>query len=173
LTTTLTVLKVTEKVGRKWALQISVIIFLIGSILMTVATHQLSYIYSGRVLTGLGCGVITATVPSYIAELSVPSIRGILTGLFEIAYQVGAVVGFWINYGITQNIPSSSDKSWRIPIAFQLVPGGLLFIGGFFLHESPLWLLRKKRDEQAYKTLVELRKLPLEHPCNSLFLCWL
>src|SRR3569833_2609184 len=86
---------------------------------MTAASYQLSFICkydidrglilvtliledSGRVLTGLACGGITATVPSYIAELAVPSIRGILTGLFEAAYQVGSVIGFWINYGITR-----------------------------------------------------------------------
>jgi MFS family permease len=121
---------------------------------------------AGRVLTGLGCGAITATVPSYIAELSIPSIRGMLTGLFEVAYQIGSVIGFWINYGITQNMSSSSANSWRIPMAFQLVPSVVLLIGGFFLHESPLWLMRKDKLEQAHKSLVDLRKLPLEDPCK-------
>lgn len=64
---------------------------------MVVATNDLAYIFAGRALTGWGCGVITATVPSYIAELSISSIRGILTGLFEVTYQSGALVGFWIN----------------------------------------------------------------------------
>ncbi|KFY27362.1 hypothetical protein V491_00933 [Pseudogymnoascus sp. VKM F-3775] len=155
---------ITERLGRKWALQINVVVFIIGSILMTVATNQLSLIYVGRVLTGLGCGAITATVPSYIAELSIPSIRGMLTGLFEVAYQIGAVIGFWINYGITQHISSSSVNSWRIPMAFQLVPSVALLVGGFFLHESPLWLMRKDKLERAHKSLVGLRKLPLEHP---------
>lgn len=36
--------EVTEKIGRKWALQANVVLFLIGAILMTAATHQLSYI---------------------------------------------------------------------------------------------------------------------------------
>ncbi|KAI1078295.1 general substrate transporter [Whalleya microplaca] len=154
---------ITERVGRKWALQTSVLVFIIGAILMTVATHQLSYIYAGRVLTGLGCGAITATVPSYIAELSIPPIRGILTGLFEVVYQIGSVIGFWINYGISQHMSSSNSASWRIPMAFQLVPAGLLFIGGFFLHESPLWLMRNEKNEQAYKALEDLRKLPRDH----------
>lgn len=102
-------------------------------------------------------------MPSYIAELSVPSIRGILTGLFEVAYQIGSVVGFWINYGITQNMSTTSSASWRIPMAFQLVPAGLLLIGGFFLHESPIWLMRKEKTEEALKTLESLRKLPSDH----------
>ncbi|PNY23276.1 quinate permease [Tolypocladium capitatum] len=153
----------TEKVGRKWALQANVVVFLIGAILMIAATHQLSYIYAGRVLTGIACGAITATVPSYIAELSIVSIRGILTGLFEVAYQAGSLVGFWINYGINQNMDPTSTASWRVPMAVQIIPAGVILIGGFFLHESPLWLMRKGREEDATKALESLRKLPRDH----------
>lgn len=105
-------------------------------------------------------------MPSYIAELSVPSIRGILTGLFEVAYQIGSLVGFWINYGITQHLDPTTVASWRIPVAVQLIPAGLLFFGGFFLHESPLWLLRKDKEAQAYKTLEFLRRLPVDSQCE-------
>ncbi|CAI7580203.1 hypothetical protein N7533_009886 [Penicillium manginii] len=153
----------TERLGRKWALQINVFIFIIGAVLMTAATHQLGLIYAGRVLTGIGCGAITAAVPSYIAELSIPSIRGILTGFFECAYQIGSLIGFWINYGITQNISATSSTSWRIPMAVQLIPGCILLVGGFFLHESPLWLMRKERHAEAHQALETLRKLPIEH----------
>jgi MFS family permease len=58
---------------------------------------NLAYIYAGRSICGFAVGGITGTVPSYISELSIPSIRGRLTGLFEIAYQLGTVIGFWIN----------------------------------------------------------------------------
>jgi MFS family permease len=114
-------------------------------------------------LTGIGCGAITAAVPSYIAELSIPSIRGILTGFFECAYQIGSLIGFWINYGITQNMSATSSTSWRVPMAVQLIPGCILLVGGFFLHESPLWLMRKERHAEAHQALETLRKLPIEH----------
>lgn len=142
-------------------------VFIVGALLMTVATDQLSFMYAGRALTGLGCGAITATVPSYIAELSVPSIRGILTGLFETSYQLGSLVGFWINYGITQTMSPDSVASWRIPMAVQLAPAGVLLICGFWLHESPLWLMRQGKEDQAYRALESLRKLPAEHECKS------
>lgn len=122
------------------------------------------FIDAGRVLTGIGCGAITATVPSYIAELSIPSIRGILTGFFECAYQIGSVIGFWINFGITENMSTKSSTSWRIPMGVQLIPAVILFIGGFFLHESPLWLMRKERNDEAYRALETLRRLPVDHP---------
>jgi hypothetical protein len=52
-------------------------------------------------------------------------------------------------------------------MAVQLIPATVLFIGIFFLHESPLWLMRKNKQDQANRTLVELRNLPLEHPCKG------
>ncbi|RYP64669.1 hypothetical protein DL769_006577 [Monosporascus sp. CRB-8-3] len=155
---------VTEKIGRKWALESNVFLFLVGAVLMTATSGNLSMLYAGRALTGVGCGAITATVPSYIAELSVPSIRGILTGLFEITYQVGSLVGFWINYGITQNIAVDSPASFRIPMAVQFVPAVPLFVGTIFLHESPLWLMRKGKAARARRALEGLRHLPVDHP---------
>ncbi|KAI5865417.1 general substrate transporter [Durotheca rogersii] len=152
---------ITEKVGRKWALSINVLVFNVGAVLMVATSGNLGMIYAGRALTGVGCGAVTATVPSYIAELSVPSIRGIMTGLFEITYQIGSLVGFWINYGISQNIPATDAASWRIPMAVQLIPAVPLFAGCFFLHESPLWLMRKGRAEQAHRALEALRHLPV------------
>lgn len=128
---------------------------------------ELTYcIDAGRALTGLACGFITATVPSYIAELSVSSIRGILTGLFEIAYQIGSVIGFWINYGIDETLNPTASTSWRIPMAVQIIPSAILLFGGFFLHESPLWLFRKGKDERGTNALEELRHLPRDHQCE-------
>lgn len=45
----------------------------------------------------MGAGSITAVLPTYIAELSPPAIRGQLTGLFECAYQAGSLIGFWVS----------------------------------------------------------------------------
>ncbi|TDZ58521.1 Quinate permease [Colletotrichum trifolii] len=154
---------ITERVGRKWALIISNLVFIAGAVPMVAATNDLASMYAGRALTGWGCGVITATVPSYIAELSIPSIRGILTGLFEVTYQTGSLIGFWINYGINQNMNPQSSASWRLPMAVQLIPAGALLVGGFFLHESPLWLYRKGREQEGSKALVALRHLPIDH----------
>jgi len=54
--------------------------------------------------------------------------------------------------------------TWRIPFAIQLIPGGLLFAGTFFLKESPRYLLKRHRLEEATKNLCWLRMLPASHP---------
>lgn len=82
-----------ESVGRRLALMVATVVFIVGAILLTVATDQLSYVYAGRALVGLGVGGITCAAPAMLAEISVPAVRGQLVGLYEIAYQVGAVVG--------------------------------------------------------------------------------
>ena len=58
---------------------------------------------TGRVAAYLECGAITASVSSYIAELPIPSIHGIFTGVFECAYQIGSAIRFWINFGISES----------------------------------------------------------------------
>lgn len=57
----------------------------------------LGLIYGGRVLAGIGVGGASMIVPIYIAELSPPAIRGRLVGIYELGWQIGGLVGFWIN----------------------------------------------------------------------------
>ncbi|KAK4556907.1 hypothetical protein LTR86_005888 [Recurvomyces mirabilis] len=152
-----------ELLGRKKTIIISDVIFIIGAVLCTVPTHQLGLVYAGRLFTGLGVGGIAAVCPIYISEIAPSAIRGRLTGFFESFYQVGAVIGFWINYGVVHNIPKTSSTAWRIPMGVQIIPAALLAIGIPFLRESPVWLLKKDRTEEAYKVYSYYRNLPVDH----------
>lgn len=102
-------------------------------------------------------------MPVYISECSPPAIRGRLIGIFEILLQFSQIIGFWVNYGVNKNISAASDTQWRIPFALQFVPGTLLVIAMFFQPESPRWLAKKSRWEQAQKVLSRLRNLPEDH----------
>ncbi|KAL8292651.1 hypothetical protein RQP46_001263 [Phenoliferia psychrophenolica] len=146
------------------SLQVIAVVFIISAILQTVATTQLGLIYAGRVIAGLCVGGVTCCAPVYLAELSPPAIRGRLVGFYEISYQIAAVVGFWINYGIVKTIPETNSISWRIPMAVQLIPGGLLLFTSFYLKESPRYLLKMQKPELASRNLCFLRNLPADHP---------
>jgi len=97
-----------------------------------------------------------------ISELAPPAVRGRLVGVYEMGWQIGGLVGFWINYGINKHLPSN-HKQWLIPFAVQLIPAGLLFFGTIWLKESPRWLLTKNKREQAIKNLCWIRQLPSDH----------
>jgi len=151
-----------ELLGRKMTIIISDFFFILGAVL-TVGPVSLGSMYAGRVLTGFGVGGIAAVAPIYVSEMAPPAIRGRLTGFFESFYQVGAVIGFWINYGVTHNLNVNSRMAWRIPFGVQLIPAGLLTIFIPFLKESPVWLLKKDRSEDAIKVYSYVRNLPADH----------
>lgn len=63
--------------------------------------------------------------------------------------------------GISLHIKSGFNV-WRIPLAFQLVPAGLMAIGLLTVRESPRWLASKGRIDEALTNLAYLRKLPTD-----------
>ncbi|KAM3084132.1 hypothetical protein ACMFMF_001489 [Clarireedia jacksonii] len=147
--------------GRRLGLQIFSAVFLLGAGLMLGANGNrgLGLIYGGRVLAGIGVGGASNLTPIYISELAPPAIRGRLVGLYELGWQIGGVVGFWINYGVSTTMPADHAQ-WIIPFAIQLIPAGLMFIGLFFIKESPRWLMSKGKRNEALKNLCWIRKLP-------------
>ncbi|OAG08073.1 MFS quinate transporter-like protein QutD [Paraphaeosphaeria sporulosa] len=155
-----------ELLGRRWTVILSDIVFIVGALFCTIGTvpsRSLGLIYTGRLLTGLGVGGIAAVSPIYIAEISPPAIRGRLTGFFESFYQTGAVIGFSINYGIVHNLDTNDSNAWRIPMAVQLIPAGILALMAPILKESPTWLLKRGREEEAYQVYSFIRMLPADH----------
>ncbi|KAF2033000.1 general substrate transporter [Setomelanomma holmii] len=152
-------------IGRKNSLLLWASIFMVGAGIMLGANGDrgLGLIIGGRVLAGLGVGGCSNMVPIYISELSPPAVRGRLVGIYELGWQIGGLVGFWINYGLSETM-ASTRKQWQIPFAVQLIPGGCLLLGALWLKESPRWLFANNKREQALKNLSWIRNLPADHP---------
>ncbi|KAK2760132.1 hypothetical protein FQN53_007946, partial [Emmonsiellopsis sp. PD_33] len=85
--------------GRKIGLVAAALVFILGAGVMLAANAErgLGVLYGGRVLAGIGVGAGSNIVPIYISELSPPAIRGRLVGVYELGWQIGGLVGFWIN----------------------------------------------------------------------------
>lgn len=77
-------------------------------------------------------------------------------------FQIGAVFGFWIPYGVNRKLPSDNQQ-WMIPFAFQLIPGGVLFFGMFLCKETPRWLAKSGQWEKCLANLAYIRNLPADH----------
>ncbi|KAF0324851.1 MFS quinate transporter [Colletotrichum asianum] len=151
-----------ERFGRKSVILGSAFVFIIGVVLQLIG--KIGLLYGGRALTGLAIGASSTLIPVYIAECSPALIRGRLVGIFEIMLQTALVFGFWVNYGVAQNISSQGNTQWHVPVAVQFVPAGLLLITmPLFCSESPRWLVTKNRKTQARKALSWVRNLPEEH----------
>ncbi|KAK5091177.1 hypothetical protein LTR05_001357 [Lithohypha guttulata] len=146
--------------GRKKGLAIFAAIFTLGAGLMLGVNGDrgLGLLYGGRVLAGIGVGGASNLSPIFCAEIAPPAIRGRLVGLYELSWQIGGLVGFWINYGVDQTM-APSHRQWIIPFAVQLIPAGMLFGGIFLIKESPRWLFMRGRRQEGIRNLCWLRQL--------------
>ncbi|KAI8245982.1 Quinate permease [Colletotrichum sp. SAR 10_96] len=69
------------------------------------------------------------------------------------------MLGFWINYATDQIVANDAKTQWIVPLAFQLVPGVLLFVGMMFCPESPRWLAKGDNYESAERVLAMIQGL--------------
>jgi sugar porter (SP) family MFS transporter len=141
----------TDKLGRKKINVIASLIFVVGSILAAIApdTHSL---IAGRLLLGLAIGIVAATIPLYLAELSPKDKRGRMVTFFQLAITLGILLSYVVGY-----IFGDAENAWRLMFWAGFVPAIILFVGMLLVPESPRWLLTKGRNEEALKVLNQLR----------------
>lgn len=107
---------------------------------------------TARLILGFGIPTCIVSGSSLIGELGYPKERPVLTSLFNVVYFIGQITAAGITFG-TNSIPS--NWAWRIPSFLQMVPSLLQISFILFLPESPRWLIRKDRHEEAYEILVQ------------------
>lgn len=147
----------TSWLGRKWGIIISSLVFCVGAILQVLNVHSLGLFYAGRVISGLGTGGATVMVPMMAAEFAPKELRGRLGAFFQLFFATGVCISYWVTYAASAGISSSSPVQWQVPVGLQLVPGALLGLGMLLIKESPRWLAKKGRNEQAYQSLLWIR----------------
>jgi sugar porter (SP) family MFS transporter len=101
-----------------------------------------------RLIIGIAIGVASYTVPLYISELSPTHARGALVSINQLAITVGIFASYLVDLGF-----ATFDEGWRWMFLVGLVPSLILFVGMFFLPDSPRWLMTYKGEEKARKVL--------------------
>jgi hypothetical protein len=69
-----------------------------------------------------------------------------------------SALSYWINYACS--FMPQQTNSWRIPVAMQLAPAGIMAVIIPFIKESPRWLASKGRNAEALTSLAWVRKRP-------------
>lgn len=151
-----------DKWGRKIALQFNGVVTIIGCIIQACAMGHIEAMYIGRLVAGVGVGGASMVVPLYISENAPRAIRGGLTGLYQLFIATGTCLAFWVNYGALMHL-SGSSRVYIVPLALQALPAVLL-VGCMALNkESPRFLAKQDRWEEANAVLARVRNLPISH----------
>lgn len=144
--------------GRKWALVLGGVIFIVGSLACAMAWSVGSMI-SGRALMGLAIGIAAFTSPLYLSEIASEATRGAMISTYQLMITVGIFLAF-----ISDTLFSYHGQ-WRWMFGVIAIPGVLFVIGVLFLPYSPRWLMMKGRREEALKVLKNLR--PATHDTHA------
>ncbi|KAL4888039.1 general substrate transporter [Aspergillus ambiguus] len=155
--------RINDRLGRRWTLRLATLVYMAGILGQGLCDGNLSGLYASRFVAGLGLGVLTVVPPIYITEIAPKMLRGLLTLQYAACQQLGVVLGFFINYGVTKSYPGR-DKQWMLPTLLQLFPATMWLVGSFMCCESPRWLLYKGKRDEAATTMSKIRQLPVNDP---------
>lgn len=151
-----------DKFGRKLTLQVAGLITIVGCVIQAAASGSLAAMYIGRLVAGVGVGEASMVVPLYISENAPRAIRGGLTGLYQLFIATGTCLAFWVNYGSLMHI-SGSQAVYIVPLVLQALPAVLLCGCMALNKESPRFLAKQDRWEEATAVLARIRNLPASH----------
>ncbi|KAL0442498.1 UNVERIFIED_CONTAM: putative inositol transporter 2 [Sesamum latifolium] len=132
-----------DRYGRRTTILIADFLFFVGAVLMAAAPNP-SLLIVGRVFVGLGVGMASMTSPLYISEASPAKVRGALVSTNGFLITGGQFLSYIINLAFTK-----APGTWRWMLGVAGVPALLQFILMLLLPESPRWLYRKGRKEEA------------------------
>ncbi|KAI1075420.1 general substrate transporter [Whalleya microplaca] len=145
-------------IGRKWLIAIAGSFFLLGGILQVSSSGPtLGTVYGGRVVSGLGLGMTSNVAPIFVAECAPRELRGVMMSLFEMFLVSGGMLAYWTTYGCSLHLESTAVQ-WRTPLSLQIVLAGIVLISALMVPESPRWLAKQNRYDEATRNLCYLRQ---------------
>ncbi|MBS2553254.1 sugar porter family MFS transporter [Catenulispora sp. NL8] len=135
-----------NRIGRRLTIMAAAVVVIIGTIAcVTAGGWQVMMLTRGVI--GIGIGLSSATVPTYLAELAPARVRGALGSLNQLFIVTGILIAFLVDYAL------SSHNNWKGMFLGALIPAVILIVGLLVLPETPRWLLSQGRDAEARAVL--------------------
>lgn len=143
--------KLADVSGRKKVLILTAVLFAVSAVgagwSNTLATFSFF-----RILGGLAIGAASGVAPIYIAEIAPTRLRGRFVSFYQLAIVIGISAAYYSNYFLL----ATGENAWRWMLTAGVVPA-VLFLGFLFMvPESPRWLAKKGRDDEALAVLSQV-----------------
>jgi sugar porter (SP) family MFS transporter len=133
-------------------------VFCFASVIGSAFTQDWQQLFICRLLLGVGMGCKASSIPIFAAENSPASIRGALVMTWQMWTAFGIFLGVSANLALYQ----IGRDAWRLQLGSAFIPTLPLIFGIYLCPESPRWYIKKGRYQDAYKSLVRLRRSELQ-----------
>jgi len=149
--------RLTDIMGRKKVISIAAVIFAVGA-LATGYAPGITALIVGRIVIGIAIGIASFAVPLYIGEISPTKNRGAMVTLNQLMICIGVLVSYISDYAIADD---TNPESWRWMFLVGFIPAVILFVGMFFVPETPRWLISKGREKEGREILQKIEEAEL------------
>ena len=162
---------VADLIGRRGAMLLAGVLFTASIPIMALASGYTPLLL-GRLLQGISGGLIGVVIPLYLAEVLAPERRGRGAAMFQLLLTIGlvlaALIGLYQAHAVddatravshlplaqqAQQLFAVKDHAWRTIFWSCLLPGVVFCAGVLWLSESPRWLARRGRLDDARRSL--------------------
>ncbi|CAN6675107.1 high-affinity glucose transporter Hxt2p [Trichomonascus vanleenenianus] len=149
-----------ERLGRRKTIMLGCAIHIVGGVLQA-SSFGIPQLIVGRLVAGVGNGLITSTLSIWQSETCGALYRGKMIAAQLGILTIGAVVCAWINFGMKF---VNSSFAWRFPVGLQCLFAVLCGSMASWLPESPRWLISRGRTEEGEEVVSLLLKKPVDSP---------
>ncbi|EXF80193.1 sugar porter family MFS transporter [Colletotrichum fioriniae PJ7] len=143
---------ITEWIGYKKTMIVAMVA-MIGAVFIPFFSNGLPMFLAGALIQGIPWGIFQTLAVTYAADICPMSLRGYMTSWVNMCWVIGQLISSGMLRGLLQ-----IDNQWgyRIPFAIQWVWPVPIIIGTLFAPESPWWLVRQNRLEDAREAVRKL-----------------
>ncbi|EQC33064.1 hypothetical protein SDRG_09583 [Saprolegnia diclina VS20] len=141
-----------DKYGRRITICSSAVFYGLGGILLITSSAH-AQVFLARLVQGFGVGNATFALPIFAAEMAPKELRGMLSGLMQMACVTGILLAGVIN-AVIQDV----SQGWRITVGIGLLFPVIVTAGIFCVPESPRWTYKARGRDAAAIMLKQLRR---------------
>lgn len=147
-----------ERFGRSKVLLGIGLTYSLSSILSALAVNY-EMLVVGRFIGGVAFASITVSA-MYIGEIAPADKRGKFVSVNQFMIGLGLLFAFVINYFLVKSLPEATwlnnENIWRVMLGAELIANAVWVFLLLKIPESPRWLIKQGRDEEALKVFAKI-----------------
>lgn len=158
-----------DRFGRKPNLIVASVLLFVSALCSAIPPN-FDVLTWARLIGGVGVGMASVLAPMYISEFAPPQWRGRLVTLYQLSIVLGILIAYFANWVLLQFARGCPEafggqgwlhwtlvaEVWRGMFGAEMIPAAGFFFLLFLVPESPRWLAKAGRDEQALGVLTRV-----------------